>query len=208
MSTTCLRAARTALPCLGRGSVTLCTSSYRAPPRGRSCDQRSCPVTGSFDRCVFLASGWLVWLRWLAPWPRSSKIPTSWSGLRVSSGLTASILCMSGGRSTSGSTSSYGCSWPTAAVPACGLHVLLISSWLAAVRARGERCRPYLVGTPRIRALCNGRHELHSPPQSYGGKKRPISIVYTSRPTDWIAWNRRFFVRVSSCEHRCSSRAL
>ena len=30
----------------------------------------------------------------------------------------------------------------------------------------------------RVRALCNGRSELHSPPRSYGGTKRLISEVY------------------------------
>ena len=105
----------------------LCHPVRLQPPyasRGRSAGQRSCPATGRFDRCVFFASGWLVWCRWLAPWPRSSQIPYSLSGLRVSSGLTASILCMSRERSMCGPASRYGHARPMGVRLACGVHVL------------------------------------------------------------------------------------
>ena len=47
----------------------------------------------------------------------------------------------------------------------------------------------YPVWTPRIRALCNGRGEFYSPPQSFHEPKRTISIIYTSIPTELTAWN-------------------
>ena len=65
----------------------LCHPVRLQPPyasRGRSAGQISCPATGRFDRCVFFASGWLVWCRWLAPWPRSSQIPYSLSEKKTS----------------------------------------------------------------------------------------------------------------------------
>ena len=161
----------------------------------------SSPVTGTFDTDAFLASAWLVWAGPLAPWPRSSGNPCSWSALRALVDCSTSICNVSGGRAPCASTSRYGQARPMGAGSGCLLHDLLVSSGLVTLHAYSERCRLYLVGTLRMIALCNGRHELHSLPQSYGGEKRPISIIYTSSPTDRIAWNLRINVRVSSCEH-------
>ena len=161
----------------------------------------SSPVTGSFDPDVFFASAWLVWARWLAPWPGSSRNTFPSSALRASVGCSTSICSVSGGRDTCASTSRHGHTRPMGAGSGCLLHDLLVSSGLVTLHAYSERCRPYLMGTLHMIALCNGRGELHSPPQSYSGKERPISVIYTSKPTDPIAWNQRINVRVSSCEH-------
>ena len=65
-----------------------------------------------------------------------------------------------------------------AAVSTRVLQALMASCIAVSVRAHGERCRPYPVWTPSMRALCNGRGELPSPPQSYHATKRLISEVY------------------------------
>ena len=70
-----VHAVGSAQPCLGRAFLVPCASSHRARPRRHRGGQRSFPATGRFDRRVFFALGWLVWVRWSAPWPRSSKIP-------------------------------------------------------------------------------------------------------------------------------------
>jgi hypothetical protein len=54
------------------------------------------------------------------------------------------------------------------------------------------------VYTFRIRVESSVCNELHSPPRIYHGLKRPTVLVYTSIPTDRIAWNHRINVRVSS----------
>ena len=128
MSHTCVRAARSALPCLCRGVLMLCASSHRAPPRRCRRGRMSSPVTGSFDPDVFFASAWLVWTGWLAPWPRSSRNPFSSSALRAPVGHSTSICSMSGGRATCGPTSRYGHARPIGAGSTCLLHGLLVSS--------------------------------------------------------------------------------
>ena len=204
MSHTCVSAVGSALTWLGRGYPIQRASSHRARPRRLRAGQRSCPATGRFDRRVFFALGWLLWVRWSAQWPRSSKIPKSWSGLRAGAGLSGPVCGLSGARSTRASTSTRGLLRPRAAASMSRLRGLLVSSPCVAVRVHGERCRPCLICTLCGRALCNGCNDLFGSPQIYGGPKRPISIVYTPSPTDWIAWNLRINVRVSSCEHVCS----
>ena len=138
----------------------------------------SSPMTGSFDTDAFFASAWLVWASRPAPWPRSSRNPSSWSALRASVGCSTSICNVSGGRAPCASTSRYGQARPMRAGSGCLVHGVLVSSGLVTLHAYSERCRPYLVGTLRKRALCNGRNDLHSPPQIYGGPKRLIFEVY------------------------------
>ena len=57
MSHTCVRAAASAYSCLARGLVIPRASSRRARPCRHRGGQSSSPVTGSFDRRVFIASG-------------------------------------------------------------------------------------------------------------------------------------------------------
>ena len=188
MSHTCVRAARSALPCLCQGLLILCASSHRMPPRRCSQRRMSSPVTRSSDPHVFFASAWLVWSGWLAPWPRSSRNPFSSSALRASVGCSTSICSVSGGRDTCASTSRHGHTRPMGAGSGCLLHDLLVSSGLVTLHAYSERCRPYLMGTLHMRALCNGRGELHRPPRSYGGTKRLISEVYRPYSNYLIEW--------------------
>ena len=185
MSHICVRAARSALPCLCRGLLILCASIHRTPPRRCSQRRMSSPVTRSSDPHVFFASAWLVWSGWLAPWPRSSRIPISLSALRASVGCSTSICSVSGGRDTCASTSRYGHTRPMKAGTGRLLHDLLVSSGLVTLHAYGERCRLYLVGTLRMIALCNGRHELHSPPQSYHEPKRLVSEMLITISKYW-----------------------
>ena len=127
MSHTCVRAARSVLSCLCQGLLILCASSHCTPPRRCSQRQMSSPVTRSSDPHVFFAYAWLVWSGWLAPWPRSSRIPISLSALRASAGLSASICSMSAGRTTCGPTSRNGHARPMRAGSGCLLHELLVS---------------------------------------------------------------------------------
>ena len=145
----------------------------------------SSPVTGTFDTDAFLASAWLVWVGILAPWPRSSGNPSSWSALRAPVGCSTSICNVSGGRAPSDSTSRHGQARPMGAGSGCLLHDLLVSSGLVTLHAYSERCRLYLVGTLRMIALCNGRHELHSPPQSYHEPKRLVSEMLITISKYW-----------------------
>ena len=151
----------------------------------------SSPVTGSFDTDAFFASAWLVWADRLAPWPRSSRNPSSWSALRASVGCSTSICNVSGGRAPCGSTSRYGQARPMGAGSGCLLHDLLVSSGLVTLHAYSERCRLYLVGTLRMIALCNGRRELSCSPQSFLLHKRPISVVYRSGAIGKTAGNQK-----------------
>ena len=137
MSHTCVSAVGSALTWLGRGYPIQRASSHRARPRRLRAGQRSCPATGRFDRRVFFALGWLVWVRWSAQWPRSSKIPKSWSGLRAGAGLSGPVCGLSGARSTRASTSTRGLLRPRAAASMSRLRVLLVSSPWAAVRLHG-----------------------------------------------------------------------
>ena len=114
-----------------------------------------------------------------------------WSGLRAAAGLSASICGLSGARVTRASTSMHELLWLIAAASICRLHVQLVSRCLVSVRLHSERCRPYPRGTLGTRALCNGRHDLHSPPQIYHKPKRPINIVYTSSPAGKTAGNQK-----------------
>ena len=191
MSHTCVRAVGSAKPCLGRAFLIPCASSHRARPCRHRGGQRSCPVTGSFARTVFFASGCLVWVRWWAPWPRRSKILWLWSGSLTAVGLTASIFGVSGGRSTTCPTSMRGLPRPMGGASVRLRHAQLVSRCLGIVRAHGERCRPYPCGTPCDRAICNGRREFYSSPQSFQEPKRPISVVYTSSLTDLTAGNQK-----------------
>ena len=80
MSHTCVGAAVSALACVGRAYLIPRASSHRARTRRHRRGQRSCPAARRFDRHVFFALGCLVWVRWWALWPRSSKIATLLSG--------------------------------------------------------------------------------------------------------------------------------
>ena len=128
MSHTCVSAVGSALACLGRGFPIPSASGHRARPRRLRAGQRSCPATGRFDRRVFFALGWLIWVRWSAQWPRSSKIPKSWSGLRAGAGLSASICGLSGARSTRASTSMHELIRLMGAASICLLYGPLVSS--------------------------------------------------------------------------------
>ena len=128
MSHMYVHAVGSAQPCLGRAFLVPCAPSHRARPRRHRGGQRSCPATGRFDRHGFFASGWLVWVSWSAPWPRSSKIQKSWSGLRAAAGLSGPVCDMSGARSTRASTSTRRLLRPRAAASVCWLHTPLVSS--------------------------------------------------------------------------------
>ena len=75
---------------------------------------------------------------------------------------------------------------PMAAASMSRLRDLLVSGPWVAVRLHGERCRPCLICTLCGRALCNGRHELHSPPQSYHEPKRPVSEMLMIFGKHWL----------------------
>ena len=127
MSHTCVGAAVSALAFVGRAYLIPRASSHRVRTRRHRRGQRSCPAARRFDRHVFFALGCLVWVRWWAPWPRSSKIPTLLSGQRATAGLSASICGLFGARSTRASTSTHEPLRTTAAASICRLHTPLVS---------------------------------------------------------------------------------
>ena len=83
-------------------------------------------------------------------------------------------------------------------------HAQLVSRCLGTVRAHGERCRYAPRGTPCDRALCNGRNDLHSPPQSYHEPKRLISEMFMTMSNYLIGWAQLLIVAGASYSHRCS----
>ena len=169
---TCVGAAGSAMACLDQGFLSLCAVSPCAHPRDCSCGRMSCPATGSFDWLVFFDSGWLVWVRSWAPWPRSSQIQCLWYGPRTAAGLSVWICGVSLGRSMCSPASRCGYARPMGVRLACWVHALLVSSRASAVYMHGERCRAHPMRTLGMRALCNGRTEFYRPPQSFPDDER------------------------------------